>query len=126
MTYPPPPVPPVPAPPTDTKATVALVLGVVSLCGLGLVTGIPAVVLGLLSRRDIRRSGGRLGGAGLALGGIVTGVLGTLWSLVVGALLALFVVFANDLVNEIDPYCEDVTVQDRRWEECFGPEVEQR
>lgn len=63
---------------TEGKATLSLVMGILSLFCFGALTGIPAVVLGFMSRRDITRSGGALGGGGIAVGGIVTGALGTL------------------------------------------------
>jgi thiol:disulfide interchange protein len=66
---------------TDGRATASMVLGILSLvCG-GLLTGIPAVVLGFMSRRDIDRSEGTKTGSGLALAGIITGSIGTLISL---------------------------------------------
>jgi len=75
-------------PATSGKATASLILGIVSLCA-GFLFGIPAVILGVLARRDIKRSEGRLSGDGLAIGGIVTGIIGTLLSLVfVGLLIA--------------------------------------
>lgn len=57
------------------KATASLVLGLLSFLTC-ILTGVPAIVLGLLAQRDIRRSGGRLGGDGLAIAGIVTGGIG--------------------------------------------------
>jgi hypothetical protein len=70
-----------PPAPTDTKATISLVLGIVSLttmcfCITGIL-GIPAVVLGILSRRSIKQSEGGLGGGGMAVAGIVTGLFGS-------------------------------------------------
>ena len=83
-----------PAPPTDGKAVTALVLGILCLvgtpCWMGVPLGVPAIVLGVLSHRDIRRSDGMSGGAGLATAGIVMGSLGTL---VFGCWI-LFMVFA--------------------------------
>ena len=71
-----------PAQSTDTKAIVALVLGILSLvmtfCYLGLPLGIPAIVFGTLAHRDIRRSDGLSGGRGMATTGIVLGGLGVL------------------------------------------------
>lgn len=65
---------PVPTPSrTSGKATAALILGLLSLCGF-LFTGIPAIILGLLSLRDIRQSGGRLTGKGLAVLGMALAV----------------------------------------------------
>jgi hypothetical protein len=68
---------------TSGKAVAALVLGLASFC-LGPFTGLPAVLLALLSFRDVRAMGGRLGGTGLAVAGLVCGCLGTLLFLWVG------------------------------------------
>lgn len=54
---------------TNTKAILSLVFSL--LIGLG---SIVAIVLGILARRDIRRTGER--GDGIALAGIIVGVLG--------------------------------------------------
>lgn len=67
----------------------ALTLGICSMFCMGFLAGIPAVVLGLLAKRDIDRSDGRSAGAGLAIGGIVTGMFGTLASLAFTALFAM-------------------------------------
>jgi hypothetical protein len=83
---PPPQAPPQPLPearpPADTKAVVALVLGVLGLggafVGFGLAFGAPAVGLAALAVRDIRRSKGRVGGIGLALSGMALGAAGSL------------------------------------------------
>jgi hypothetical protein len=70
-----------PAPPTDSKAVVALVLGILSLvatfCWLGLPLGIPAIVFGALAHHDIRRSEGMSGGSGMATAGMVMGAVGS-------------------------------------------------
>jgi hypothetical protein len=67
---------------SDTKAVISLVLGIVSIvCCTGILTGVPAIILGALARRDIARSQGTVGGEGMAIGGIVTGgiaVVGTI------------------------------------------------
>ena len=57
-------------------ATVSMILGVASLCG-SFVTGVPAVILGVLSLRSIRRSQGRLKGKGVAIAGLVFGLFGS-------------------------------------------------
>jgi type IV pilus assembly protein PilA len=64
-----------PMPPTQTsgKAIVSLVLGIVPL---SIFSSIPAVVLGHMALSDIKRAGGRLGGRGLAIAGLVLGYLG--------------------------------------------------
>jgi hypothetical protein len=61
------------------KAVASLVLGILSMfCNV--VTGLPALILGILALRDIGRSRGRLGGNGLAIAGIITACAGTLLS----------------------------------------------
>jgi hypothetical protein len=67
----------------DSRAVLALVLGLLSMSCMGLFAGIPAIVLGAMSRKEIDRSQGALTGGGMAAGGIVTGLFGTGLSLVV-------------------------------------------
>jgi hypothetical protein len=67
--------------PTSGKATASLVLGLLSFCA-SFLTGLPAIVIGLLGIREIGRSRGYLKGQGMAIAGVVTGVLGTLVSAV--------------------------------------------
>lgn len=64
-------------PRTESKAIASLVLGLSSLMCLGALTGLPAVILGALARKDIDRSSGALAGRGIAAGGIVAGLFGT-------------------------------------------------
>jgi hypothetical protein len=70
-----------PAPMNDTKAIVALVLGILSVlvgfCYIGWLIGIPAIVFGVLAHRDIKRSNGIMVGGGMATAGIVLGSIGT-------------------------------------------------
>lgn len=75
---------------TDSKAVVALVLGLLSFC-VSIFAGIPAVIFGILSLGDIRKSGGHLGGKGLAIAGIVLGVVGTIY--VIPYYLAIYDIF---------------------------------
>jgi hypothetical protein len=72
-----------PPPKSDSRAIAALVLGVLSMMCLGFLAGIPAIVLGAMSRKEIDRSQGALSGRGIAAGGIVTGLFGTGISLIV-------------------------------------------
>lgn len=77
-------------PESSAKALLSFLLGILGIACLWILAGIPAVLLGLLARRDIQRSGGRLGGDGLALAGIVLGAVGCLISLpVIGTVIAL-------------------------------------
>ena len=80
------------APPTPGSATAALVLGILSIvmC-LGLFTGIPAMVVGRNAKREIEASGGRLGGEGVANAGFITGLIGTLLS-VLGLLFFVLII----------------------------------
>jgi len=58
---------------TDGKATGSLILGILSLLCFSFLAGIPAVVLGHMSRKSIRESMGRLKGDGMALAGLIMG-----------------------------------------------------
>ncbi|HKI31687.1 MAG TPA: DUF1559 domain-containing protein [Gemmataceae bacterium] len=55
---------------TSSKATTALILGLLSFC-LGPLTGIPAIIQGLKGLGEIDRSRGRLGGKGRAIAGML-------------------------------------------------------
>src|SRR6266699_7310045 len=72
-----PPAPPVSQPVLRTApaAIWSLVLAILSFnCGL-LFTAIPAVICGHIARAKIRKSGGALGGRGIATGGLVLGYI---------------------------------------------------
>lgn len=60
---------------TDAKAVVALFLGLTSFV-FGPATGIPAIILGSVSRRDIDRSGGRFTGTFIARTATLAGFFG--------------------------------------------------
>lgn len=63
---------------TYSRAKNAFLLGLASVLCCGLLTGIPAIWIGLRAIRDIDASHGRLRGRGTAIVGIVLGVIGTL------------------------------------------------
>jgi type II secretory pathway pseudopilin PulG len=65
-------------PPTSGKATAALVLGLFSVFGCTALTGVPALICGILGLRDIKRKPGALKGGGIAIAGIALGAIGTL------------------------------------------------
>jgi hypothetical protein len=74
-TTPPPPPAPQPVPRTAPAAIWSLVLAVLSFtCG-WLFTAIPAVICGHVARSKIRRSGGALGGMGIATAGLILGYI---------------------------------------------------
>jgi hypothetical protein len=86
------------APRPNTKATVALVLGIVSILlfwalGAGMLAAIPAIILGAQARGAATRAE-VLGGRGIALGGIWTGVVGVL--LAIGFWVAIAIDISND------------------------------
>ncbi|WP_280886509.1 DUF1707 and DUF4190 domain-containing protein [Streptomyces sp. LBL] len=76
---------PAPRPRTNGKAVAAAVCGLLCVPTFGL-TGVPAVVLGHVARREIQRGGE--GGDGLAITGLVLGWLSTAcWALVLTLLV---------------------------------------
>jgi len=62
---------------TSGLAVASLVLGIagVCLCGVGILPGMVALILGIVALTQIRAGKEALGGAGMAIAGIVTGVL---------------------------------------------------
>src|SRR6266513_4027826 len=74
-TLPPPPPASQPVPRTAPAAIWSLVLAILSFtCG-WLVTAIPAVICGHIARSKIRKSGGALGGKGVATAGLILGYI---------------------------------------------------
>jgi hypothetical protein len=93
-TYPNPPGLPL-QPPTQRcgLALASLILGIVGLvvCPLGPLFGIPAVICGHVAQSRIRNSGGTLGGAGLAIAGLITGYIAIAMIVFTGLLAAVAV-----------------------------------
>ena len=81
----------------DGRAIGALVLGVASMTCLGFLAGIPAIVIGAMSRKDIDRSQGALKGGGMAAGAIVTGLFGT------GLSLIVLIMLLSNAIQAADP-----------------------
>ena len=65
-------------PANNSKATASMVTGIISLFCCGFVLGVVAIALGVVARNEISASGGREGGSGMALAGIILGALGVL------------------------------------------------
>jgi Domain of unknown function (DUF4190) len=86
---PPPPVPapaapgyPAYQPPNNGMAVASMVLGILGLIGLiWVISPILALVFGYVSKGQIDRSGGRQGGRGFAIAGIVMGWVGIAFSI---------------------------------------------
>ncbi len=73
-------------------AIASLILGILSLVCCGLLSGIPAVICGHMAVAQIKKSGGALGGNGLAVAGLVMGYIGivvTILFLVLGGVGAV-------------------------------------
>jgi hypothetical protein len=67
---------------TSGLAIAALVCGIAGLCTAGL-GGIAGLILGIVAVRKVNRSAGQLTGKGLAIGGIIVGILSVLlWGVV--------------------------------------------
>ena len=62
-------------PQTDGKAIGSLVCGIASVTIFSIIAGIPAIILGHISRSEIRKSEGWLKGEGLALAGLIMGYI---------------------------------------------------
>ncbi|MGH3509343.1 MAG: DUF4190 domain-containing protein [Nocardioidaceae bacterium] len=101
MSYTPPPPPPpagsVPAG-SNNKATLSLVLGILSIplgfcCSIFGLVGIAAILLGNSARKEIAQSGGAQTGDGLARAGVITGYVGV--ALGVVFLIVTIVLIAN-------------------------------
>jgi Domain of unknown function (DUF4190) len=75
----------------DGLATASLVTGIASLVCCGLVTGVPAIIMGLVSRKRIAQSSGMLGGGGVAIAGVVLGIAGSVVWAIVAIFVAIFV-----------------------------------
>lgn len=76
-------------PPTDGKATASLVCGILSILCFGIFAGIPAIILGHISRGNIQRSMGRLSGAGMAMAGLIMGYASIAFSVLIFAAILI-------------------------------------
>jgi type II secretory pathway pseudopilin PulG len=76
-------------PQTDGKATASLILGILSILCFGLLTGLPAIILGHISRGNIEQSRGRLTGAGMALAGLIMGYVSIISTILIIAAIAI-------------------------------------
>lgn len=94
---------PYPARPTNQLAIAALVCGCAQLF-FWIFTGIPAVILGHIARRQIRETGEN--GDGMALAGLILGYVGIGLSVIFAVVIILIVVAAvhdNNAINNCNP-----------------------
>jgi hypothetical protein len=93
-------------PENSGKATASMITGLVGLlticCGLFVVSSIVAIVLGVMARREIAASGGRLQGESRATTGIVTGVIG------IALLVVSIILVATGVIDTNFDYSTDV------------------
>lgn len=72
------------APRTDGLAIASLIVGILSLLCCGIILGPAAEIMGFISRNRIAQSGGAIGGGGMAMAGLILGVVGfLLWIVIV-------------------------------------------
>lgn len=95
---------------TSGKAITALVLGIVSLCipYIGLVTGIIAIIFGVLAMKEVDRDPHRVKGKGMAIAGLVLGAVALLLYLIVILFFgAILMSFGECIQDPEAPGCED-------------------
>ena len=88
-------------PKTDGGAIASMVLGIASfvLC-LSFLAGIPAIILGHISRSKIKKSMGRLQGDGMALTGLILGYISLLFIPIIAAIVIPNLLRARISANE--------------------------
>lgn len=87
-------------PKTNGKSIATLVLGIVSIVipYIGFLPGIVGIILGAMSLKEIKLNGEQ--GRGMAIGGLVCSIIGTiLWGVVLLIVIGVFVFFANESSN---------------------------
>ncbi|GAB2765392.1 hypothetical protein GCM10027020_17260 [Nocardioides salsibiostraticola] len=105
-------------PPSDGSATVALVLGILSIVLCGFLTGIPAMIMGRNAKKRIQASGGQLGGEGLATAGFWTGLVGTVLSVL--GFLAIVALFAlgSSVQTSFEESCDTIITDPNQFAQC--------
>jgi hypothetical protein len=76
--------------PNHPRATLTLILGILSIPCCGLFTGIPAIILGRGALQEIDANPGQYGGRGLVNAGYICGIIGTALS-VLGIILNILI-----------------------------------
>jgi hypothetical protein len=93
-------------PSTNGFSIASLVLGIVWVFGVGAVL---AVIFGFVARKQIRESGGRQGGSGMALAGIILGFVGIagliLWIVLIAAVVNNINTCLNQFPNNPNSVC---------------------
>jgi len=68
-------------PQTNKKALWSMILGILGLLCCGLFTGIPALILGNIAKKEIAGSGGAQSGGGMAQAGFILGIIAIVLSI---------------------------------------------
>src|SRR5437762_10414173 len=109
---PPPPPVPQPAPHTAPAAIWSLVLAILSFtCG-WLFTAIPAVICGHVARSKIRKSGGALGGKGIATAGLTLGYIALVLGVMGIPLLISMIQSDRERLHRLSTERKDIASED--------------
>lgn len=87
--------------PKSGMAIASMVLGILSLICFGLLTGIPAIIMGHLSYNRARKSPEIFGGTGFAIAGFVMGYVSILTTLILAGMLLPALVGAKEKAQSI-------------------------
>lgn len=82
---------------TNGLAIAALICGLVQFIGFGIFTGIPAIILGHMARRQVRQTGEQ--GAGMAMAGLVLGYIGVALAIILVIVIIAAVAASNTSVS---------------------------
>ena len=74
---------------TSNLATISLILGIVSFVFAPFIAAVAAIITGHMGRNEVRASGGRLSGEGMATAGLILGYLNIALSLLVFVFLCI-------------------------------------
>jgi hypothetical protein len=95
------------SPRTDGLAIGSLIVGIISiLCVpacLGILLGPAAAIMGFVSRQRVTASGGTLGGGGMALAGLILGIIGFVLSVVAFFVWISFIVTSSSSTGTPTP-----------------------
>lgn len=83
--------------PASTRAISALVLGILAVLCMGLLTGIPAIIMGSMELKAIRAGLAPKTGEGMAKTGYILGIVGTVFSLLAIAVVIAMIVLGITL-----------------------------
>jgi hypothetical protein len=81
--------------PDNTMGLLALILGILGLVFFGILTGVPAIFLGISGRR--KAAAGQATNGGQALAGLVLGVISTVLTVLVVGLVVLLMATGNQV-----------------------------